>query len=180
MMSLSKAADATIILMCLVLLGILAMQEWQRPNREHGQDRQVDRIVGQRIVLATTKHEVGVVLHLSTDCTYCVKSVPFYRRIAAASERSRGRLVIAAHFTGVKPGKEFLAANDLADVTDLGPVPAGLSTGLVPTLLLTDANGRIVKAWVGYLDESQQALVLSEIRARCEPCITGTIPGNPM
>jgi hypothetical protein len=90
------------------------------------------------------------------------------------ADRSRERLLLAAQFLDPEAGKIFLETNELLGITGLGPPRAGLSTGLVPTVILADQSGKVVKAWAGYLDGRQQRDVISAIRTLCPAC--GAIP----
>lgn len=173
-LSIPKLADILILLGCVLLVGILVNREWSsfRDKQEH-EDR-LTQLTGRRIAQPVGQHEVMVILQLSPDCIYCSKSVPFYRDLKALADRSREKLLLATQFLDPEAGKSFLEVNELPGIAGLGPPLPGLSTGLVPTVILADQSGKVVRAWAGYLDFRHQRDVISAIRTLCPAC--GAIP----
>jgi hypothetical protein len=169
-MSLARVSDGLIVLICVVLLAVLGLQQWQHHSDRRQLQRSTQRLVGLRLDLPMPRSDVTVILHLSSKCSYCTQSIPFYRQLVRVSRTSSRGLVIAAQFLSRTPGDAFLAAAGLSEVIDLGPMPRGFSTGYVPALLLADRHGNIVKAWTGFLTEGLQREVLREIRILCTDC----------
>lgn len=169
-LSLPKLADILILLGCVLLVGILANREWNSYRGKQKHEDRLTQLTGRRIAQPVGQHEVMVILQLSPECIYCSKSVPFYRDLKAMADRSQERLLLATQFLDAEAGKNFLEINELPGIAELGPPVPRLSTGLVPTVILADQSGKVVKVWAGYLDDRQQRDVLSAIHALCPAC----------
>lgn len=168
--SLPKLADILILFGCVLLVSILLTREWNSYRGKQKHDVRLAQLTGKRVAQPDGQYEAMVILQLSPDCIYCSKSIPFYRDLKDLADRSRERLLLAAQFPDPEAGKIFLGTNELRGIADLGPPPTVLSTGLVPTVVLADQTGRVVKAWTGYLDASRQREVLSALETLCPAC----------
>jgi hypothetical protein len=177
-LSIPKLADISIMLGCVLLLGVLASREWNSYRGKQKHEDRLTQLTGRQIMQPVGRHEAMVILQLSPDCVYCLKSIPFYRDLNSMADHSRERLFLATQFLDPEAGRNFLEANDLPGIAGLGPPQPGLSTGLVPTVLLADQSGEVVKAWTGYLKASQQRDVRSAIHTLCPACGAIHVPGT--
>ncbi len=80
--------------------------------------------------------------------------MPFYARVKAAAKD--GRFIVA--FESLSPEQAlttYLADHGLTNITIKQSIPPPGVTG-TPTLLVTDASGRVVKSWAGRLSSKQE------------------------
>lgn len=104
----------------------------------------------------------SLILTLSTDCKYCEQSLPFYRKVEAASRASKLR-TIALFPESEEVAAAYLAKNGLrANIVRQVDLR---STGIMgtPTLILIGKDGRIVRSWVGRLSSEMESAVLATI-----------------
>lgn len=111
-----------------------------------------------------SSHSATLVLAIREGCHFCEASMPFYRRLSDL-ERA-GQLHV--HLLTVMPDAAEFAAQHIhsmgVDVQGSFNDPlVGLNVSGTPTLLLIDAQGKIEKAWVGQLAQSQEKDVIDAI-----------------
>ena len=109
-----------------------------------------------------------LLLVLSTKCNFCTESSPFYRRIVQEVEGNPGIRLIAFLPQDASEGREYLSANGvrISDVRQLGPGTLGVAG--VPSLILTDRNGKVVDLWFGKLGANVESLVMSRLKGEAE------------
>ena len=99
-----------------------------------------------------------LVLALRTGCRYCDESAPFYRTLAG-NNPGQGRLV--AVFPDKHPDVEVYLESKGLSIESIPQFPLEkLKITGVPTLILADVDGRVVKTWRGVLTPSAQEEVL--------------------
>lgn len=117
----------------------------------------------------------ALLLISSPDCKYCQASIPFYARLGAIGSATGGQLALRVVMP--VPHQEAAAYLDehrlLWTVSRVDFRDMGISS--TPTLLLVDATRTVRKAWVGLLDKSQQADVLTAIGQVCRECLPSSV-----
>ena len=98
-----------------------------------------------------------VVLYVRSSCHFCTASMDFYRELA-----QEGRRIVVVDNESAQILDAYLSDNHLAvpraSVTR-ADFPKFVAT---PTLVVVDAKGTVVNAWIGQLNaEQQQAVRLS-------------------
>jgi len=98
--------------------------------------------------------ERTLVLFLSIRCTYCEKSVPFYRelatKLAGLDSSAKGKLRMVAVFPQSKEDvEEFKASQKLRVETVVGAAMGQLGVSGTPTVLLVSREGTVLRGWVG-------------------------------
>lgn len=112
-----------------------------------------------------------LVMVLSSQCSYCIHDVPFYKQLSGLRASSGGALRLVA----VLPEKTasaaaFLGSSSVNTDEVLSMAPRELGVQLLPTLLLIDEHGKLERYWVGELDHRRQQEVLSVLQASCAAC----------
>lgn len=146
-----------------------ANQTKPRINKVGQPQRRADP-VGQKISLQGvdfSKSTQTLLLFLNTQCRYCQKSEPFYRRIRTEVTDHQQLRLIAVFPQSPEKSKKYLddAGITLDDVRQL--VPGDLVVKGTPTLLLVNREGIATKEWVGFLsppEESDVVLLLGDKR----------------
>jgi Rhodanese-like domain len=126
-----------------------------------------------------------IVLALQVGCAYCEASVPLYRDLLAAANKTSAYNVVAVFPQAGKGARGFLKARHL-NIADVRQADFGtIHIEGTPTVLILDAGSHLVAEWDGRLNESQesdlfQKLALTRIRQPNIPIETtddSSIPG---
>jgi rhodanese-related sulfurtransferase len=106
--------------------------------------------------------DATLLLVLSTKCTFCAESMPFYKRIV--QETGPRTRLIALLPQNTSDARQYLQDNGVTidDVRQLSPGTVGVSG--VPTLILTDSQGAVRDFWFGKLGPHIESLVLSRLK----------------
>jgi rhodanese-related sulfurtransferase len=119
--------------------------------------------IGTRLDVAGVDwSDTTLLLVLSTKCTFCAESMPFYKRLVQETG-SRARL-IALLPQNVSDARQYLQKNGvmIEDVRQLTPGALGVSG--VPTLILADKHGVVRDFWFGKLGPNVESLVMSRVK----------------
>lgn len=104
----------------------------------------------------------AVLLVLDRHCRYCAKGLPFYRELVKAA-RERGHRVVLLMRDKTETIREYEREHDLRVNEVIRGDPQGLGLQSVPTVLLVDAKGVVLKAWIGLLDKQREAAVIEAL-----------------
>jgi hypothetical protein len=120
--------------------------------------------VSGRIPVDLTSHKKWLILVLSTECHFCVESIPFHQELQKAAQNS-GDLGLMAVFPQARSDVEkYEAAHKFFPSTVVADVGLDqLQVRGTPTLLLVNQQGTVLKHWEGRLSESKQQDVRTEL-----------------
>jgi hypothetical protein len=115
---------------------------------------------------------VTLVLQISSSCSFCAESLPFYRRFRLSRQSSDRRVpIIAVSADRAEEIVRYIKTQQIAADQVLHVENGHLPLPYTPTILFVDSNARVLRAFVGKLsDEAEQAILLS--------LKTGTIPAR--
>jgi hypothetical protein len=119
-------------------------------------------IDGQFLGVDWKMNQRTLVMAVSTTCHFCSESAPFYRKLAAETERNVKLVAVLPQ--PVSEGEEYLSGEGVhVDEVKQAPLP---SIGVLgtPTLLLVNNVGAVTKVWVGELQANQEAEVISALQ----------------
>ena len=157
-------ANIAIVIVALVL-GAVLVKRYLLPTSQPSQ------IATDRLVKAGTKLSVNgvdwaknkrtLVLALSTDCRFCTESAPSYQRLAQKRSEGAHITMVAVLPQELSQSQKYLSDHGITvdDVKQAKPSSIGASG--TPTLIMTDGNGMVTKAWVGKLPPVKEAEVLA-------------------
>lgn len=119
--------------------------------------------VGERVAFQGvdfSKSDQTLLLFLNTQCGYCQKSEPFYRRLSHEVTDHQELRLIAVFPQSPEKSKKYLddAGIALDDVRQ--PVSSDVVVKGTPTLLLVNREGIATKEWVGFLSPAEESDVL--------------------
>ena len=106
-----------------------------------------------------------LVIAVRDGCVYCERSYPFYRQLQGLEHDKH----LKAHLLMITPDDSARAAALLSGqgitsqaITD---TPLGsIKVSSTPTLLLVDANGRLLQSWVGELDAAKSDALIAQLQ----------------
>jgi len=117
-----------------------------------------------RIPVNFENHKRWLVMVLSTECHFCVESIPFHQELVKEA-RNSGDIGLIAVFPQTRPEVEQYEASHQffpdTVMTDVGLNQ--LQVRGTPTLLLVDQHGTVLKHWEGRLPEGKQKDVRTEL-----------------
>jgi thioredoxin-related protein len=161
--SIEVSSNLAVLLVAMVLLGAVVSTRWlARPGKANFENGlQKGQVLAQLPSIDYSAAPQTVVLAISTNCSYCKESLPFYKRLLGEQQSAGQRTRMVAVFPNPKPEVEqYKEQNQLY----LESVPAlnysTLNVTGTPTLILVDSTGRVLDFWVGKLskDEEQQVI----------------------
>jgi thioredoxin-related protein len=110
-------------------------------------------------------HDQTLVVAVRKGCVYCERSYSLYRRLDGLEHSN----TLKAHMVIVMPddpasGAELLRSQQITSQS-IPDTPLGdVKVSGTPTLLLVDANGRLLQSWVGELDSSKAEALVAQLR----------------
>jgi len=173
--SADRLVNPAILLVCVLIAANVTLQLLDRLGLRQPPIQTVQRPSSEAsykpgdIVPAVNGHSYAsskgtLLLVVRSTCTFCTRSMPFYRRLAE-SVRERGRsvrlLVLSAEPRDIVA--EYFKTHDVP-IESIGQVPdTHLRVAGTPTLILVDSNGRVRDVWLGLLASQQEAVVLARL-----------------
>jgi hypothetical protein len=155
-------ANVAVIVTSVALLGFLGNSWYESHHAPQSRVAQV--LIGSTVHLTGvdfTRQDKTLVIAISSTCHFCQESQPFYRQLA----KTPG---LVDNLVAVLPMPQHEAEDYVhASISpSLKAVSASLDamgvTG-TPTLLLVDRHGKVIKTWVGKLDDSAKKQVQSQL-----------------
>lgn len=164
---LERIAYICLISLCVISGTVLIREDLSR-NSTIGRASLITEksLVGKRLVIsgeAWNESRLSAVFFLSSQCHFCDASMPFYRRLVDAQQKSgAGRLpLIAISREQSSTLREHFAQNQITfDRIYQVPQSFNLLAG-TPTILFVDETGIIRHAYIGKLNSEQEQEVLS-------------------
>jgi Redoxin len=156
--NLETLANGSMVILAIVAAAVLIRAEFFPASSQKHALRAGDRLAVENVDWRT--HRATLVLALQVGCRFCSESAPFYSKVAAALEQSD------VHVVAVFPQTTELALKYLGRLrVPIGDVREQLLSTMnvfgTPTIILVDRNGRIVRTWIGKLNEEGEAEVIS-------------------
>ena len=150
--SLSRVADISVIVMCLIAAGSAIDRSLQTRAVPRSSDAAYSK--GERLPVVAAVDLSGsrktLLMFLSTHCKYCNQSADFYATLAARRETLHVKLVAVS----VEPAEDIAAYLSRRSIAVDSIVQVQQGTYRVhgtPTLLLTDHSARVLNSWKGLL-----------------------------
>jgi hypothetical protein len=175
MTRLDKAANISLIIACLLFIGVLARNYYLSRMPDPNIELSVKK--GDQVALPGAASADGqsaaatLVLTLSTHCAFCQASVPFYQKLAAFKNSSPARMRLATVMS--EPQEEieaYLKQHGIAvDAVFSMPVTQ-IGVKGTPTLLLLDGQNKLIESWVGQLNNQQESEVIASLQKICPTC----------
>ncbi|HKV93488.1 MAG TPA: hypothetical protein VJW20_13155 [Candidatus Angelobacter sp.] len=110
-------------------------------------------------------HAPTLVVAVRQGCVYCERSYPLYRRLEGLEHDNH----LKAHMLIVMPddptsGAALLKSQGISSQSVPSTVLSDIKVSGTPTLLLVDANGRLLQSWVGELEASKAEALVAQLR----------------
>jgi thiol-disulfide isomerase/thioredoxin len=175
MSRLDKVANIALILACALFIGHLARNYFTSQGADP--NLQPDIKIGEVVSLPGSdtaeirSAPVTLVMALSTHCSFCQASTPFYQKLSAIKNTSPVNVRLATVMPESKEEAEaYLKKYGVAaDIVLSAPISKIGAKG-TPTLLLLDRENRLVRSWVGQLNNSQESEIVSQLQKLCPQC----------
>ena len=110
-------------------------------------------------------HNPTLVVAVRKGCIYCERSYPLYRQLDGLEHDNH----LKAHMLVVMPddpatGAALLSSEHITSQSITNMPLSGIKVSGTPTLLLVDANGRLLQSWAGELDASKAEALVAQLR----------------
>jgi len=149
-------ADLAVIALC-VLVGVRALGSTRSPDAsvyaagERLEGLPADALQGQS----------AIVLAVSSACSLCTESMPFYRRLLAARPAGSPVRVVAWTYDAVEQGEAYLHGHGVHPDRVVAIDRGRARLRGTPTVLLVDGRGSVEAVWEGVLSQGQEEDVLA-------------------
>jgi peroxiredoxin len=110
-----------------------------------------------------SKSKQNLVLALSTTCHFCSESADFYKRLVPDATR-HGINVVAVLPQPPNSSRSYLNGLGVSVPEIFQSSLGSIDVTGTPTLLVVDAKGKILKAWIGKISGAQEEEVLEALR----------------
>jgi len=173
---LDKAANVALIAASLLLVGSLVRNYYlsRMPDPNIKPEIKKGEVIKplEQALTAESPATVTLVLALSTHCRFCHASVPFYQKLAALKNSSASRVRLAAIMPESKEeAEDYLKKNGIAADAVVSMPMSQIGVNGTPTLLLLDGQNKLIEAWAGQLNSSQESEVIGHLRKLCPGCL---------
>jgi hypothetical protein len=105
-----------------------------------------------------------VVLAVSSQCHFCIESVPFYRSLSDWKQKNHNDLklvVVSPEATGTT--EEFLRSNRIVADSVVSYPLQNIGVSGTPTLMIVDSKGVLKRVHHGKLQPDEQAEVIGDL-----------------
>jgi hypothetical protein len=155
--TLEKVTNIVVIAGCLFVVGNLLY-------RNHNSKQQLELYpAGSRIQdvpsLGLKSSERTLILATSSSCHFCVASLPFYRRLAAAAKGGGTRMVAVTH-EPPPVNRAFLEGNGVPVDAAVPVAESGVLVQVTPAIILVRQDGTVIESWIGEVSSKKEAQVL--------------------
>ena len=163
MKRLDLITNIAVLVTSVALLGFLGNSVYQSHHAPQPGVARARALIGSTVQLAGvdfTRKEKTILIAMTSTCHFCKESEPFYRQLAQTPSVTTN---VVAVLPMPQPDAEKLVHTSISPSLQAVSSPLD-SMGVrgTPTLLLVDRNGKVVKAWVGKLDDTGQKQVQSQ------------------
>jgi hypothetical protein len=154
------ATNVAVLLIC-IALGVLIGVSVLHPRSESSPSKEIK--IGQKIDLpGPVGIDKTVVLAISTQCHYCSESMPFYKKLAASVTAKHGHIV-AVLPQSQKEAQDYLQSNGVSVDEVFQEQLSKVYVSGTPTLMILDADHKVMSSWVGKLSPDRENQVLSKL-----------------
>jgi hypothetical protein len=163
------SSNLAILVVAMALLGaIVSARWWPRPGNAKFEDGlQKGQVLARLPSIDYGATPQTVLLVVSTKCSYCKESLPFYKRLIGEQQGTGQRTRVVAVFPNPKSEVERYKEQNQLNVES---VPAlnysPLNVTGTPTLILVDATGHVLDFWVGKLSNEEEQQVIEAVRPK--------------
>jgi hypothetical protein len=160
-----EVATNIVVIVGILVFGFVLYRSYTNYSKVAPQAPAVGTVLPALPAYSWDGHSQVLLLALRKGCHFCEDSMPFYRDLLK-TEKSGG---FKARLVAVLPDGEMDATRVLhdgqLDVPMVASFPLqGIQVSGTPTLILTDGNGRVEKAWVGEQDGAGEQAIRDALR----------------
>ena len=164
MKRLDLVANVAVIVTSVALLGFLGNSWYESRHAPQSSVARAQALVGSTVQLTSvdfTRKDKTLVIAIFDTCHFCKESQPFYRQLA---QTPSGTANLIAVLPMPQPDAENYVHTAISPSLKVVSAPLGaIGVTGTPTLLLVDRKGKVIKAWIGKLDDASQKQVQSQL-----------------
>jgi len=163
-----KPSIETIANIAVILVAILVATVFVKNNFIKSAPAPRQSMVGQTIKLdGIDAHaaNVTVLLALSSSCRFCDASSAFYQRLTALRRDTGNKFQTVGVFReSVESAQEYLTKKGLIFDGVISNPTDDLKVHGTPTMLMVNSEGKVIKEWVGLMDDTEQKEAIDLLR----------------
>jgi thioredoxin-related protein len=162
---LEVATNAAVLLVALVVLSAFAWTYFiQKPKLQLELGTQKGQTVAQLPTISYGNSPQTLIIAMSTKCSYCSESVPFYQQLTKKQHEDGTATRIIAIFPEMQDEvNQYIQQNQLGMTTVASVDFKPFNIGGTPTMILVDNSGKVLDFWVGRLSKDDEQQVVKAI-----------------
>lgn len=153
------SSNVAVLVVAMALLGTIVSTHWlARPGKAKFEEGlQKGQVLARLPSIDYDAAPQTLVSVLSTKCTYCKESLPFYKRLLGEQQTAGQVTRMVAVFPDPKTDVEqYKEQNQLSEESVPAVNYSTLNVTGTPTLILVDSTGRVLDFWVGKLSKEEE------------------------
>jgi len=162
------SSNVAVLVVAVMLLAMLVSARFGQPGKQtFAKGLEKGQVLAPLPSLKYSAAPQTVLLALSTTCSYCKESLPFYRRLIQEQFKAGSRTPIVAVFPNSETDVEKYKQQNQLNIQSVAAVDSSIvKVAGTPTLILIDADGRVRDFWVGLLSSDEEQQVLSALQGK--------------
>lgn len=161
--SLDLATNVMTVVVLMLIVGFIVHHFFFSQHRSGENRNSAEKAVGKSVYLdgfEPRNADRNVILMLMKGCVYCEESMPFYLNLRDRLKNSKINLV-AVFPKDDLDNSEYLKQFGVDQIHVIGSEVAGVEIDGIPTLVVTDTKGVVLRAWFGKLSAVREKEVLA-------------------
>jgi len=159
------SSNVAVLVLAVALLGAIVSARFARPRKpafESGLQR--GQVLARLESIDYLTAPQTMLLVLSTKCSYCEQSLPFYQRLLGEQQTVGQHTRIVAVFPNPKTEVEQYKEQNQLHVESVPELNYSiLNVTGTPTLILVDSTGHVLDFWVGKLSKEDEQQVIEAV-----------------
>jgi hypothetical protein len=161
-------ANLAVILAALIVIATVVKNDWLAKPLHISQAQTA--LKGTKLQVPGVNWERAprtLIMALSTECRFCIQSIPFYKRLTTETRGLDNPVPIIAVFPQqLSVAQAFVQTNQIHPDEVLSRSLQTMGISGTPTLLLVDNTGKVQEVWSGELSGSQESILIQQISSR--------------
>lgn len=154
-----------VVILLAIVLGVALFTQYILPKQSTFPSNNTINFVGKELNIDGvdwSQNSKTIVLALSSNCGHCTTSLPFYQKLVRLTAQSNTKIV-AVFNQPLKEGQEYLAKHGVQINEIIQKDFKNINVKGTPTLIIVNDKGIITDYFVGAVNESREADILSKL-----------------
>jgi hypothetical protein len=168
---LERVTNAAVIFAVIVFCVTVAKDYWLKQTAHSGQGaiHQANNFKGTKLLVSGvdwSQSDRTLVLAISTQCHFCLESIPLYRTLSGAAAVKTGKVSIVAIMPQeMSAAQSFVKQSDIHANKVISVDLDRIGVSGTPTIFIVNRTGTIESAWIGKLSAAEQRELAAKLES---------------